>query len=119
MTPLPTVYPFVENNFERKNGVVSYTSYSFACKDSRSCQRLLQAINQSTYTFIELGDLDRDRLGLQMALELVDSSLLLDDLAEHESEQFLVIPRLCEVLAEALSPNINIQHHSKSPRPSC
>jgi hypothetical protein len=31
ITPLPTVYPFVENSFERKNGVVSYTSYSFAC----------------------------------------------------------------------------------------
>ena len=58
-----------------------------------------------SHPFFELGDLDRDQVRLLMPLELVESRFLLDELAENEGEQFLIVPSLCKVLSEALSTN--------------
>lgn len=55
-----------------------------------------------THTFIKFGYFNRDKLRLLVALQLIESGFVLNKLAEEERQQFLVIPRLGEILAESL-----------------
>ena len=56
-----------------------------------------------TYSLFELGDGHSDQFWLPMALQLKEARLVLDDLSQEERKQFLMITRLREILAEALS----------------
>lgn len=75
-------------------------SCSFACRNSD--QRTPRSSYTTTYPFIEFGDLDCNRIRLLVPLDLEQANLFFDDLAQEECEQFFVVTRLSEVLAEAL-----------------
>ena len=68
-----------------------------AC-DTRGCTVWVR-----TYSLFELGDGHSDQFWLPMALQLKEARLVLDDLSQEERKQFLMITRLREILAEALS----------------
>ena len=68
-----------------------------AC-DTRGCTVWVR-----TYSLFELGNGHSDQFWLPMALQLEEACLVLDDLSQEERKQFLMITRLGEILAEALS----------------
>ena len=76
---------------------------------------------ESPYPLVQLGYLDRDNFWLLVALKLEESRFVFNDLPEQERQQFFVVPRLGEVLAEALSQDVSDSlpgSHIKKPLPS-
>ena len=76
-------------------------SCSFACTN-RSQRSDCGEGSGETHPFVKFRHLHGDGLRLLVPLQLVESCLLLDDLAQDEGKQFLVVACLREVLAESL-----------------
>jgi len=55
-----------------------------------------------TYPFFEIGDLDRNKLGLRVPLVLIEPRLFFHHLTEQICQQFFVIAGLDKVLSEPL-----------------
>ena len=69
-------------------------------------------MTRTTHSFVELGHLDGDFLGLLIPLQLVYLRLLLDDLTQQERKQLFVIPGLREVFTEPLDTHGEYNKHA-------
>ena len=64
--------------------------------------RAVDVSGSNTYPLVKFRDFHRNQLGLLVPLQLEEACLLFHDLAEQESEQLFMVPRLREILPEAL-----------------
>jgi hypothetical protein len=56
----------------------------------------------NTYPLFQFRDFNRDEIGLVTTLQLIEPSLVLDQLAKQERQEFFVVLRLRQVLPESL-----------------
>ena len=91
------LYPFVLNSCETKNALISKISKSFACDQPVSLANPART-KKRPHPLLELGNLDRHAVGRSVVLERLVANLVLDELAEEERQDLLMVRRDSKVL---------------------